>query len=90
MTFISCQQLIWITILAMSIFAGKRKWNLAAVGSQEEQIENVILLALIGLTVFELIFEARARYLFCYAPVFVLTAVLGVRNLFHCVQAREG
>ena len=90
MTFISCQQLIWITILAMCIFAGKRKWNPAAVGSQEEQIENVILLALIGLTVFELIFEARSRYLFCYAPVFVLTAVLGVRNLFHCVQAKEG
>lgn len=89
-TVISCQQLVWITILAMCIFASKRKWNPAAVGSQEEQIENVILLALIGLTVFELIFEARARYLFCYAPVFVLTAVLGVRNLFHCVQAKEG
>lgn len=85
----SCQQLIWITILVMCMFAAKTKKK-EAVESHQENVENVIFLSLIGLTLFELIFEARARYLFCYAPVFVLTAVLGMRNLFHCVQAKEG
>lgn len=83
MAFTSFKQLIWVTILAMCMFAGKRKWNPEESGSHDEQIESVILLALIGLTVFELIFEARARYLFCYAPVFILTALMGTRNLFH-------
>ena len=89
MTVISCQQLIWITILAMCIFAAKTKKK-DAVESHQENIENVIFLSLIVLTLFEFIFEARARYLFCYEPVFVLTAVLGARNLVHCVQAKEG
>ena len=89
MTVISCQQLIWITILAMCMFAAKTKKK-EAVEPHQENVENVIFLSLIGLTLFELIFEARARYLFCYAPVFVLTAVLGVRNLFYCVQVKEG
>lgn len=89
MTVTSCQQLIWITILAMCMFAAKTKKK-EAVEPHQENVENVIFLSLIGLTLFELIFEARARYLFCYAPVFVLTAVLGVRNLFYCVQAKEG
>ncbi len=88
MTVTSCQQLFWITILAMCMFAAKTKKK-EAVEPHQENVENVIFLSLIGLTLFELIFEARARYLFCYAPVFVLTAVLGVRNLFYCVQAKE-
>lgn len=29
-------------------------------------------LALIGITIFEILFEARARYLYLYAPIFVL------------------
>ena len=72
----------------MCIFAAKRKRKEAG-ESYQENVENVIFLSLIGMTLFELIFEAKARYLFCYAPVFVLTAVLGMRNLFHCVQAME-
>lgn len=82
----SCQQLIWITILAMCMFAAKRKDD-DELDERQEQVENVIFLALIGLTLFELLFEARARYLFCYAPLFVLTSILGVRKLFHFLNA---
>ena len=42
------------------------------------QVVNVLKLSLIGITLFELIFEARARYLFIYAPIFILVAVLSV------------
>jgi len=35
------------------------------------------MLALIGLTIFELLFEARARYLYCYVPLYILLASVG-------------
>ena len=36
-----------------------------------------IMLSILGLTIFELLFEARARYLFTYAPLYIILAVLG-------------
>ena len=45
----------------------------------------VLMLSIVGLTVFELLFEARARYLFTYVPVYIITACLGaVRIKSHC------
>ncbi len=37
----------------------------------------VMVLSLIGLTLFQLIFEARARYLFLYAPYYIVVALFG-------------
>ena len=37
------------------------------------------MLALIGITLFETIFEARARYLFIYAPVYLTVGMMGLR-----------
>lgn len=45
-------------------------------GKDDERI-SVIYLSLLGLTVFLLLFEARARYLLCYAPVFMVCAMTG-------------
>ena len=36
-----------------------------------------IMLSILGLTIFELLFEARARYLFTYAPLYIILAVQG-------------
>ena len=41
----------------------------------------VMSLALVGLTMFELLFEARARYLYIYAPVYVLVFGCGMKNI---------
>ena len=41
----------------------------------------VIALSLIGLTLFEALFEARARYLYCYAPYFLLAGLCGWRRV---------
>lgn len=41
----------------------------------------ILALSVIGLTIFELLFEARARYLFCYAPYYVIMASVGCREL---------
>lgn len=40
------------------------------------------MLSLIGVTLFVLIFEARARYLFIYAPFYVIAAVSGFYKLY--------
>ena len=45
------------------------------------RISSVLLLSLIGLIVFETIFEARARYLYIYVPVFCIAAVMGLDKL---------
>ena len=39
------------------------------------------MLTIIGLSLFELLFEARARYLYIYAPFYILLAVYGVREI---------
>ncbi len=39
---------------------------------------DVVLLSLLGLFIFELIFEAKARYLFIYVPFWIIAAVLGI------------
>lgn len=40
----------------------------------------VIQLAILGLTAFELLFEARARYLYTFSPLFIILAVCGLRK----------
>ena len=65
-------QAVWMLILAgcfLSFFDRKNDGNSPA--------GPAALLALIGLTLFVLLFEARARYLYCYVPVFVLLSVSG-------------
>ena len=42
---------------------------------------RVLYLALIGLFIFESIFEARARYLYTYVPIFIIAAILGLKSL---------
>ena len=37
-------------------------------------------LAIIGLSIFELLFEARARYLFAYAPVYIIIGINGTEK----------
>ena len=63
-------QTVWMLILAgcfLSFFDRKNDGNSPA--------GPAALLALMGLTLFVLLFEARARYLYCYVPVFVLLSV---------------
>lgn len=36
------------------------------------------MLSVLGLTLFEQLFEARARYLYSYTPVYILLAAMGL------------
>ena len=65
--FETVEQAVWIFVLvggwisSMSMLLEKRRGFYYAMA-----------LALIGITIFEILFEARARYLYLYAPIFVL------------------
>lgn len=47
------------------------------------------MLAIIGLTLFELIFEARARYLYTYVPLYIVLAIYGVSFISRKVINRD-
>jgi hypothetical protein len=65
------EQAVWIgTLLAMlGLMVRRIDHNIA-----------VLMLSILGLTAFELIFEARARYLYIYAPIYICLGMLGLRN----------
>lgn len=71
--FITSVQAIWLTILMLLLFA-------ILVMKKSEPV-FLMGLALIGLTLFELLFEARARYLFAYIPIFICMASLSIEEL---------
>lgn len=75
------EQMIWLAILFVGIFA------IFGLKSPEK---SVIALAVIGLTIFEIIFEARARYLYTYAPFYIILAVYGVMALQHLKGEKYG
>jgi len=44
---------------------------------------RVVLLSLIGLFIFESIFEARARYLYTYVPIFIVSGMIGLNEFLN-------
>ena len=64
---------IWILLLTgcIGIFMERPRMELA-----------VAELAVLGLTLFLLIFESRARYLFLYMPMYVLLGGIGLKNIY--------
>lgn len=65
-------QMIWMGVLALAACS--------SLGRRDARM-SVIMLSLIGLTIFETVFEARARYLFCFAPLFIILAASGMRQM---------
>lgn len=56
----------------------------------QRSLALAMMLSLIGLTIFELLFEARARYLYIYAPVYLLLGLCGLRYATQALNARLG
>ncbi|MCM1062992.1 MAG: glycosyltransferase family 39 protein [Eubacterium sp.] len=66
-------QFFWVWIMCFMGAAALRKGRSRA--------ENVCMLSILGVMLFQLLFEARARYLYCYAPLMLLLAVAGFTDL---------
>lgn len=45
----------------------------------------VMLLSLEGLTLFQLLFEVRARYLYTYVPFFIIFAIMGLKQVIYII-----
>ena len=78
-------QAVWITILALSLGIG---FFYSETGKEAARELSVISLSLIGVTVFELLFEAMARYLFIYAPFWVILGTLGYTGFIASLKGR--
>lgn len=69
------EQAIWV-LLILSLL------GLAFSGTMKTDPRLIVLmLSLIGLTMFELIFEARARYLYIYAPIYLVLSMAGLMSI---------
>ena len=74
------EQCVWMGIVTLSLFAAAFK--------RVDKETAILMLTVILLTVFESIFEARARYLFIYVPVYIILAVKGCQNIYSFVSIR--
>lgn len=74
------EQAIWIAVIFSMlglVFIKKNKLDKKVV---------ILMMSLIGLTIFEMIFEARARYLYIYAPIFIVLSIVGLKNIKFQIQ----
>ena len=70
--FTNIEQMIWLLVLAGCVFL---------FGKRYKRNEILVLqLSLVGLFIFVMIFEARARYLYTYIPFFIICSVFGLQN----------
>jgi len=77
----SVMQIIWIFII-MSTMIG-------AILNRAKYKNSVIYLTIIGLTIFLLIFEARARYLYLYLPYYIISAIIGLDMLYQKLKNKS-
>ena len=71
---------LWFGIIVLAAFAGLPKRR---AGNREQRaIIETVMLTVLMLIAFHTLCEARARYLFCFTPLFVLIAVEGARRIF--------
>lgn len=69
------EQFIWTGIIAL-IFL----FLLLRLKKREEnRYISVLILAVLGLTLFQILFEARARYLYSYVPIYAILACGAVK-----------
>ncbi|MBE7064698.1 MAG: hypothetical protein E7384_02645 [Ruminococcaceae bacterium] len=71
--------IVWITIFLLSTVSVIFK----ASDEKGRKEIPVLMLAILGLILFELLFEARARYIYTYLPVFCILAALGANGAVH-------
>lgn len=81
----TCATSLWFGIMIFAMLAALPKKRKAESGERKTgskgQTMDIIFWSLLLLTLFHTLCEARARYLFCFAPIFILAAVEGIRRI---------
>lgn len=74
------RQLIWILILGVICIGNIR--FLFCIEKKEKMVTlNIMHMCFIGITIFELLFEARARYLYIYVPIYIIVAMFSFYSI---------
>lgn len=63
-------QTIWLSVLTFNVLSGFSKNNTRKF--------KVLYITILGITLYEMLFEARARYLYIFAPIYCVIAASGV------------
>ena len=79
--FQTIEQGIWLAVLFFSIFS--------VLGHKKSRVIVSMMLGVIGLIVYEMLFEARARYIYTYVPIFILLAVFGLTKVACAMRQRR-
>lgn len=78
-TYAAVEQVVWFFILLCIICC-----TLPA--KKERSVENLISLTLLGVSLFLLLFECRARYLYIFSPLFIVLAGIGLDKVDRCLH----
>lgn len=79
--FAGTEQVIWLFVLISIIFSFLcNKRTLSA--------ESLVSLSLIGVSIFLLLFECRARYLFLFSPLYLILAATGIYKLGEYIYSK--
>ena len=49
--------------------------------NKDDSVNKVLIMSIIGITIFLLIWEARSRYIYNFLPILCLLAVIGIKNI---------
>lgn len=72
-------QCLWMGIIVFNMFSYKdSKFTKVA----------IIILGILGLYIFETMFEARSRYIFVYVPLYIFIGVIGIKNVLNWTSRR--
>lgn len=70
------EQLLWLIVLMLCPLAAGSRKKLALAGNRAEaETYSVLMLSVLGIVAFNMLFEARARYIYVMVPVMALLAV---------------
>ncbi len=72
--------MVWIACLFFAIFS-----VLQTPGKELMSIS----VSIVFITVFELLFECRARYIFAYAPIFIVASSIGIHYLTNLIKLKR-
>lgn len=76
-------QAAWILVMCLAALLGLKK------GRGENQATAAVVLSIMAIGCFVMVFEARARYLFLYAPLFIIAAALGLERFLETAESGQ-
>jgi hypothetical protein len=79
--FSSIEQALWLLLLFAALCSAPFMWK-----KRNCQTLLTAVLSMVGLTVFELLFEARARYLYIYTPVLIFIGAVGWKCFYEAIE----